>query len=61
MIEFTGSEIEAMKSSPEVLRIIADWRDSQQCEADAIGIGSTGDMERATQLREEAARLENEY
>ena len=59
-IKLTESEIAAIEKSPEVLRIVADWRDFRQDEADAIGIECDGDDKRAKELRAEAARIEAE-
>lgn len=57
-IQFTDKEIQALQRSPEVMRILAEWRDHQQFEADQMMIGTTGDRERAIELRREALRME---
>jgi hypothetical protein len=60
-MKLTELEILAIEESPEVLRIVADWRDFQQDSADSIGSGSEGDGKRASELRAEADRIEVAY
>lgn len=59
-IIFTAREIEVLQSSPGALKILASWRDGQQEEADYMGIGTTGDAERATELRQAAKWIEGD-
>lgn len=59
--KFTESEIKALETCPEALRLVANWRDCQQDQADAMDFETTGDGKRANELRAEADRIEATY
>ncbi len=60
-IKLSESELEEIQKCPEVLRMVASWRDFQQAHADSVGTGTDGDKRRAEELRAEADRIEAEY
>ncbi len=64
-IKFTESEIKALESHPDALRVLADWHSVKETEADSIGPEFAECVNhheaRREELRSEAARIEADY
>lgn len=60
MAKFTEHELKALEEHPDALRAAADYNDSRESEADAVGADSCAEYHKArrVELTREADRIE---
>lgn len=63
MAKFTEHELKALERHPEALRLVADYNDNQESEADAQGYDECAAYHKARRikLRDEANRIEEQH